>query len=95
MYGLDIAFSLIFNVDEDIIQIYNDKNFKNFCKNFIDIALEGDASIGQSKWHYLIFKIIVSGPESCFPLISFLNSHLVLGIYEVKLGKRPRSSQLI
>ena len=40
MYSLDIAFSFIFGVDENLIQIHNDKNVKLFHKILDDIALE-------------------------------------------------------
>ena len=87
MHCLDVAFALIFGVDEDIIQIYNDKDIELFRENFIDIALEYCRSVGQSEKHYLILEVAVSGPESSLPLISFTNSHLVIGTGEVKLGK--------
>ena len=88
-YCLDMAFALIFGVDEDIIQIHNDKDIKLFRENLIDIALKCCQSVGQSKRHYLIFEVAVSGPESSLLLISFVNSHTVIGTGEVELGKPP------
>ena len=95
MHCLDVAFALIFGVDEDIIQIHNDKNIELFRKDLINVALECCRSVSQSKRHYLIFEVAVSGPESSLLLISFANSHPVIGIGEVKLGKPPCSSQSI
>ena len=95
MYCLDLAFAFIFGLDEDIIQIHNDEDIKLFREDFIDVALECYRSVGQSKRHYLIFEIAVSGPESSFPLISFTNSHPVIGTSEVELGKPPCSPQSI
>ena len=89
MYCLDVAFSFIFGVNEDIIQIYNDKNIKFFHKDFINIALEYCQINGYFKKYYLILEVNVSGPESSLLLISFANSHLVVGIYEIELGKLP------
>ena len=86
-YCLDMAFALIFGVDEDIIQIHNDQDIEFFRKNLIDVALECCRSIVQSKKHYLIFEVAVSDPESSFPLISFANSHLVIGTGKIELGK--------
>ena len=88
-YDLDVAFALILGVDEDIIQIHNDKNIELFREDLIDVALECCQSVGQSKRHYLIFEVAVSGPESSLPLISFANSHPVIGTGEVELGKPP------
>ena len=84
MHRLDLAFLLVVSVDKDIIQIYNDKNIKFFYKNLINIALERYRSIGQSKWHYLILKVTISGPDSSFSLISFANSHLMLNTGEIE-----------
>ena len=48
-YGLDMVFFLVFNIDKYVIQIYNIKDIKYFCKYFVDIALESCQSDGQSK----------------------------------------------
>ena len=45
-YCLDVAFSLVFSVDENIIQIHNDKDIKFFRKDLIDVALECCRSVG-------------------------------------------------
>ena len=92
---LDVAFSFVFGVDKVIIQIHNDKDIKFFCKDLIDIALKCCRNIGKSKKYYLIFKITVSSLESSFLLISFVNSHLVIGTSKVKLDKPPCLPQLI
>ena len=94
-YCLDVAFSLVFDVDGDIIQIHNNKDIKFFCKDLIYIALECCQSISQSKKHYLILKVTVSGPKSTLSLIFFANSHPVVGTSEVKLGKLPYLPQSI
>ena len=95
MHCLDVAFALIFGIDEDIIQIYNDKDIELFRKDIIDISLECCQSNSQSKKHYLIFEVTISGPENSLPLISFANSHPVMGTGEVELGKPPCSPQSI
>ena len=95
MYCLDVAFALILDVDENIIQIHNDEDIELFRKDFIDVTLECCRSVGQSKRYYLILKVAVSGPKNSLLLISFTNPHLVIGTGEVKLGKPPCSSQSI
>ena len=92
---LDVAFALILAVDEDIILIHNDENIKFFRKDLIDVAQECCRSIGQSERHYLILEVAVCGPESSLLLISFTNSHPVIGTGEIELGKPPCSSQSI
>ena len=95
IHRLDMAFSFVLNVNEDIIQIHNNQDIKFFLKNHIDIALKCYQSIGQSKKHYLIFKVTVSSLKSCFSLISFANSHPIISTDEIKLGKLLGSPQLI
>ena len=81
--------ALILGVDEDIIQIHNDKDIKFFRKNLINVALECCRNVGQPKRHYLILKVVVSDPESSLSLISFTNSYPVIGTGEVRLDKPP------
>ena len=95
MYGLNITFFLILNINKDIIPIYNNKDIKLFRKDFINIALEICRSIDQLTRHYLILEMIISSPKSYFLLISFANSYPVIGTCEVKLGKPPGLSQPI
>ena len=90
-----MAFALILDVDENIIQIHNDKDIKLFREDLIDIALEYCRSVGQSKRHHLIFEVAISGSESSLLLISFANSHPVIGTGKVELGKPPCLSQSI
>ena len=94
-YCLDVAFALIFGIDKNIIQIYNDEDIKLFREDLIDVALECCQSVGQSKRHHLILEVAVSGSKSSLSLISFANSHPVIGTGEVELGKPPCSSQSI
>ena len=89
MYCLDVAFSLVFGIDEDIIQIHNDKNIEFFRKDLINVVLECCWSIGQSKKYHLILKVAISGPESSFPLIFFPNSYPLIGTSEVELRELP------
>lgn len=40
LYGFYVTLAWILSIDENIIQIYYDKNFKLFYHNFINIILE-------------------------------------------------------
>lgn len=71
----------IFNIDEDVIYIYNDKNDKFFSKDLINIALKTDQSIKKSKNHDLIFEIsIITSLKRGFLFIKFLNFYLIVDI---------------
>ena len=95
MYSLDMAFFLIFSIDENIILIYNDKNIKLFCKNLVNIALKICQNVDQSKKYYLILKMAVSNPENFVLLIFFVNFHPMISTHDVKLDKLPSLPQLV
>ena len=39
-YGCDVSISVIINMDENVIQIHNDKDVKLLSKDLVDIFLE-------------------------------------------------------
>ena len=82
-----ILFIFAFNVDEDVIKIYYYKNVEFFCQNLIDIALEYNWCIGQSKWHHLVLKMAIAGPKGRLLFIAFPDSYLIIGISQIKLGE--------
>ena len=73
MYRHNIRLTRIFNIDPNIIQIYNNKNIKIFYKKFIDIVLKYSQSIKKTKKYNLIFKIIIFDPKSYFSFFTFIN----------------------
>ena len=44
--GLHVALAWIFNVNQDVIQVDNDKNIEFFGQNFVDVPLEAGRSVG-------------------------------------------------
>ena len=85
LFGRNLFF--VFDIDNNIIQIHNNKNIKFFYEDFINIALKCCWNISQSKRYYLILKMTVSGPKNSFLLIFCTNSHPVIGNNEVELSK--------
>lgn len=49
IHQLYVWLASVFSIDQDIIQIYNNKDVKLFSKIFIYIALKTGQSIGQSE----------------------------------------------
>ena len=45
VYNLNIKLNWTFNIDQHVMKIYNFKDIKRFCNNFIDIALKCGRSI--------------------------------------------------
>ncbi len=75
-----MLFFFVFDVDEDIIKIYYNKNVKLFYQDLVDVALESGRCISPSKRYYLVLKVAIVGSESCFPFIAFSDSHLIISI---------------
>ena len=73
-------FSLIFDMGEDVIKIYYHKDVKLLCQNLVDIALECDQCVGQSKRHDLVLKVAIAGPKSSLLFIFFFDSHPIVNI---------------
>ena len=44
-HGFYVTLTLILNIDEDVIQIYDGENIKLFCPDLVDIALETGQSV--------------------------------------------------
>ena len=61
-YDLNVRLSRILNIDQYVIQIYNNKNIKLFSQNLVDVSLEGGRSIREAKKYDLIFEITISSP---------------------------------
>ena len=45
-YDLNVRLSEVFNINQDIIQIYNNKDIKLFSQYFINISLKDSQGIG-------------------------------------------------
>lgn len=86
-YDLHMRPTRVFSIDQNIIQIHDDKNVKLFGKNFINIALEASWSIWKIERLNLVLKITIWGPENSFLFFAFSNSHLLVGTSQVQLGK--------
>ena len=83
MDSFDMRLTGVFGIDQDIVQIYNNKDIKLLSKDLIDVALKGGRSIIKSEKHNLIFKMAVSGPKSCFPFIAFTDSYPIVRISQI------------
>ena len=85
--GLYMFFALTLSVDKNVIEVYYHKNVKLLFQDLVNIALECSRCIVQSKRHYLVLEIAVTGPESFFLFIAFLDLHMMIEIDQVELSK--------
>lgn len=68
-YSLNMWLAKVFDIDQNIVQIYNDKDIKLLYKNLIDIVLKVSKSIRKSKKYDLVLKIVVLSPKAIFYLL--------------------------
>ena len=71
----------IFDINQDVIKVHNDKNINFFCSDFVDIALKAGGNIEKIKKHNLVLKMAIPKPESYFLLIILLNSYSIICVY--------------
>ncbi len=84
--GLYVLFAFVLGVDEDIIEVYFDKNVELFCQDLVDITLKRGRRVGQSKRHDLIFEITIAGLEGRLPFVAFPDPYSMIGISQIELG---------
>ena len=77
----------IFDIDQYIIQVYDNKNIQLFSQNLVNVSLEGSRSIRKAKRHNLVFKVSVFGLENYLSVITFTNLYLIIGIDKIQLGE--------
>ncbi len=73
----------VFGIDQDVIQLHHNKDIKLFSKDLVDVALKTGGCVGKSKGHYLVLEVTVSGAEGRLPLVTFSDSHLMIGTSEI------------
>ena len=74
-------------IDEDIIEINNDKNIKFLGQDLVNIALEASWCVRQPKKHYLILEMAVSSPKSRFLFIALFYPYSMVSACEIELGE--------
>ena len=73
-----ITLASIFDVNQDVIKVYNDENIKFFCQDFVNVALKVGGGIRITKKHDLVLEMAVPRLEDCFSLVTLTNSHLMI-----------------
>lgn len=76
--GFFVILASIFNINQYIIRVHNDKNVKFLSRDLVDIVLKAGIDMKKIEKYNLVLKIAVSHLESYFPLVILLNSHLII-----------------
>ena len=74
---MSLAFVLYIN--DDVVQVNNDKDIQLCGQDFIDITLEASRYIGETKKHDLVLKMTVLSLKNRLPFITFRDSHPMIG----------------
>ena len=82
-----MGFFWIFNINQDVVHIYYNKNIKLFNQDLIYIALEIGWYIWKPKKHNLLVKMTILGTKNCFLFIAFWNPHWMISTSEIQLCK--------
>ena len=75
-------------VDKEVIHVDNKPSFcDHIMKGVIHESLKGGRGIGKAKEHYAWFKESLMGDESSFPLVSILDTDVVISPTDVEFGE--------
>ena len=85
--GINITLALVLGIDEDVIEVNNDKDIKFLGQDFVNLALKADRCVWQLKKYYLVLEVAVSSLESYFPFIALFSPHLMVSTHKIKLDE--------
>ena len=75
-------------VDEEIIHVDNEPTFGNHvAEGVVHEMLECGGGVGKSEEHYGGFEKSFVGNKGCFPLVTVLDSHIVVSPPDVELSE--------
>ena len=83
-------------VDGDIIKMdCNLANSDKVWENHIHKSLKGHRGVSQTKEHYLGFKEASISGEHCLPLITGLDSNVIVFLTNIELGENAGLMEMI
>ena len=79
---------VIVRVDEEVIHVYDEPSFSDHIpKGVRHESLKGGGGIGHAEKHDSGFVKSSVGDEGSFPLVTFLDSNIVISPAYIELGK--------
>ena len=85
--GINVSLAWVLGVNEDVIEVNNDKDIEFLGQGLVNVALEAGRGVGQPKTHYLVLKVAVSSLESRLQFIALFYPHPMVSTCDVKLGE--------
>ena len=75
-------------VDKKVIHVDNEPSFSDhIVKGVVHESLEGGGGVGEAEEYYSWFKEFLMGNESSFPLMSILDSDIVISPMDIKFDE--------
>ena len=71
----------VFVINQNVIEVYDDKNIEFFHLDFVDVSLKAGGVVGKTEKYDLVFKIAVPHLEGCFSLVTLPNSYSMIYVY--------------
>ena len=95
-FGVPCKGSLIWREDENIVHINDDDTFINHIrKDVIHHGLKGGWGIAHPKEHYGGFEKPPVCFKCCLPLVTILNSYVIIPLMDIEFGELMSSLQLV
>ncbi len=69
-----------------VVKVYDYGNVKHVSKNIVHEVLERHGSVGEPKRHDTPFEGAITGPEGCFPFITFSYAYKMISMSKIKFG---------
>ena len=93
-HALQNTFSAFFmeggvgGIDEKVVHIDDEPSFGNhIAEGVVHETLEGGGGVGESKEHHSGFEEAFMGDEGCLPLVTVLDSYVVIPPSDIKLSE--------
>ena len=85
----DIGVSLawVLGIDEDIIEVNNDKDIKFLGQDLVNIALEAGWCVEEPEKHYLVLEVVVLSLKGRFLFIALFYLHIIVSTCEFELDE--------
>ena len=87
LYSIYVWLAEILNIDQDVIQIYYNKDIKLFNRDFINVVLKTIRCIGKIKEDYQVLKLAISDIKNCLLFITFSDFYPIIDTSKIQLDK--------
>ena len=75
-------------VDEEVVHIDDEPSFSNhIAEGVVHETLEGGGGVGEPEEHHGGFEEASVGDEGCVPLVTILDSYIVISPLDVELSE--------